>query len=93
MDTTIQAQVSDHIDTHPVAITVTVNNHPVTFHQHHATGAVIKSTAIAQGVAIEQDFKLFEVEGAGRLKPIGDAEEVALHPEQVFRAVTPDNNS
>src|SRR5687767_13299161 len=49
------------VDHKPVTVTVTVNRHPVTFTERHATGAEIKATAIAQGVPIRQDFTLFLV--------------------------------
>ena len=76
----------------PRAVTVSVNDHPVLFTEHKATGAEIKAAAIAQGVAIEQDFLLFLVQG-DHLRPIGDDDEVTLHPHQEFRAVAPDDNS
>lgn len=74
-------------------VTVSVNERPVVFHRHKATGAQIKAAAVEQGVPIQQDFALFEVKGPGRLKPVGDDDEVALHPRQQFRAVAPDDNS
>ena len=74
-------------------IMVSVNTVPVIFEEHRATGAGIKAAAIIQGVAIQQDFVLFEVKGAGHLKPVGDADEVNLHNGQDFRAVAPDDNS
>lgn len=74
-------------------VTVTINNREVTFHDNKATGAEIKRAAIAQGVPIQQDFTLFEEKGGGTLKPVGDSETVTLHPNQRFRAVTPDDNS
>lgn len=74
-------------------IIVSVNTTPVVFEEHRATGASIKAAAIIQGVAIQQDFVLFEVKGAGHLKPVGDADEITLHNGQDFRAVAPDDNS
>jgi hypothetical protein len=74
-------------------ITVSVNGRAVSFQEHKATGAEIKATAIRQGVPIHLDFALFEVQGHGSLKPIGDNDEVTLHPNQEFRAVAPDDNS
>jgi Multiubiquitin len=70
-----------------------VNRHTVVFHAHKASGAEIKSTAIAQGVQIQQDFNLFEKRAGHPLKPIGDAEVVELHEGEEFRAVAPDDNS
>jgi hypothetical protein len=72
---------------------VTVNNHEVVFQERHVTGAEIKSTAISQGVAIQQDFVLYEVKGHGRLELIEDGDRVTLHPNQEFRALTPDDTS
>jgi hypothetical protein len=74
-------------------VTVSVNARPVVFEEHRQTGASVKSTAIAQGVPIQQDFALFEVKGQGRLIPVMDDEQVTLHPRQQFRAVAPDDNS
>ena len=74
-------------------ITVTVNNRPVVFEQHKATGLEIKQAAIAQHVPIQADFALFEVKGQAPLKQVGDDEVVTLHPHQQFRAIGPDDNS
>jgi Multiubiquitin len=74
-------------------ITVFVNEHPVKFHQHEATGAQIKAAAIAQGVKIQSDFTLFEKREHHPLKQIGDQEKVTLHEHEKFRAVAPDDNS
>lgn len=77
----------------PKTITVTVNERPVTFSEHKATGLEIKQTAIKQGVAIQEDFVLFEVKGNSPLKQVGDCETVTLHEGQKFRATAPDDNS
>lgn len=74
------------------AVTVTVNNRPVQFEDNKATGGEIKAAAIAQGVAIDTDFLLFEIKG-GNLKQVDDGEQVTLHPNQRFSAVAPDDNS
>ena len=74
-------------------LTVSINNREVTFQDNKATGMEIKRTAITQGVPIQPDFTLFEEKGGGNLKPVGDSETVTLHPNQRFRAVTPDDNS
>ena len=73
-------------------VIVLVNNREVTFQDNKAKGLEIKQTAIAQGVPIQADFALFEEKGTN-LKPVGDDETVTLHPNQRFRAVTPDDNS
>lgn len=81
------------VDRKPVTVTVTVNRKPVTFTERHATGAEIKTAAIAQGVAIRQDFALFEVKGQGNLKPVRDDEKVSLNDKDEFRAIAPDDAS
>jgi len=82
--------------THLRTISIVVNTKPVDLMKEpgkpEATGAEIKAAAIAQGVNIRADFPLFEVHG-NRLKPIGDNETIGIHPNQQFRAVTPDDNS
>jgi hypothetical protein len=75
------------------SVTVTVNGHDVVFQIRKATGAVIKTTAIAQGVTIQPDFALFDVKGPGHLDPVPDDKEIELHKKQAFRAVAPDDNS
>lgn len=74
-------------------ITVTINNKPVQFSQHQATGLEIKQTAIAQGVSIQADFNLFRVKPNGSLELVRDDEQVALNKNREFRAVAPDDNS
>lgn len=74
-------------------VSITVNERPVNFSNHKATGLEIKQTAIKQGVAIQADFVLFEVKGNAQLKQIGDCDTVTLHKGQVFRATAPDDNS
>lgn len=76
----------------PKTITVTVNEKPVAFSDHKATGLQIKEAAINQGVAIKVDFNLFRVEG-NNLRPVRNDEEVTLHPNEKFRAVAADDNS
>jgi hypothetical protein len=70
----------------PKTITVTVNERPITFTKHKVTGLEIKQTAIQQGLAIQEDFVLFEVKGNSPLKQIGDCETIALHEGQKFCA-------
>lgn len=87
------AKDTESISKKPKTITVNVNERPVTFSEHKATGLEIKQTAIKQGVAIQEDFVLFEVKGNSPLKQIGDCESIALHEGQKFRATAPDDNS
>jgi hypothetical protein len=74
-------------------IVVKVNGRDVSFKEHKVTGAEIKSTAISQGVPIQQDFRLFEVRPGHPLKEIRDDEVVNLHEREQFRATAPDDNS
>ncbi len=77
----------------PKTIIITVNERPVTFTEHKVTGLEIKQAAIKQGVAIQEDFVLFEVKCDSPLKQIGDCETITLHEGQKFRATAPDDNS
>lgn len=77
----------------PHPVTVKVNTRPVSFPDHKATGLVIKQTAIAQGVPIQLDFVLFEVNPGGHLTTIPDDKTVTLRDNEEFRAVAPDDNS
>ncbi len=90
MDTT--TNVVNESSTKPHPVTVKVNEQPVTFQTRKATGAEIKQTAIAQGVAIQPDFNLYRKTG-GNLKRIDDSETVELHDGEEFRAVTPQEPS
>jgi hypothetical protein len=74
-------------------ITVLVNEKPVQFEQRKIAGRLLKETAIAQGIQIQPDFVLYEVKGQGKLKSIGDDDEVTLNDNDKYRAVAPDDNS
>ena len=93
MSTADTGALVEHGEGRKTSITVSVNNQPVVFHERKETGAAIKAGAIAQGVQIQADFALFEVQGPGHLKRIADTEEVTLHEHEAFRAVAPDDNS
>lgn len=73
-------------------ITISVNLNPVAFTEHTVTGLQIKEAAINQGVNIQLDFNLFEVK-EGKLKPIPDSKSLEIHKDEIFKAVTPDDNS
>lgn len=77
----------------PGSITVTVNKKPVVLDERRMTGTAIKAAAIVQGVAIQQEFVLFEVKPSGHLKQIGDHDEVTLQDGDALQAVAPDDNS
>lgn len=74
-------------------IEVSVNRKLVRFRQSRVTGLEIKTTAIAQGVAIQVDFVLFLVVGPGKRKVIGDEDVVHLNPHSTFEAIPSDDNS
>ena len=86
-------QEEAHIEDHRHPIAVIVNRHEVTFRIHEATGREIKETAIRQGVDIQLDFSLFRQAAHHKLVPILDDERIALHRNEDFRAVAPDDNS
>jgi len=92
MDSVVDTQHGEAKDK-SYEIRVTVNGRPVILSDKKLTGTAIKQAAIAQGVPIQPDFVLFEVKPGGKLKPIGDQEEVTLHEGAVLRAVAPDDNS
>jgi hypothetical protein len=73
-------------------LTIQVNNHDVKLANRQVTGEQIKEAAIAQGVKIKVDFKLFRVAG-GTQHPVGDTEQVTVHNGEQFVCVAPDDNS
>jgi len=80
--------------TKKATLTIKVNNLPVKFTKRVVTGLEIKRTAIAQGVAIKEDFALYPVKPGGELGAvIKDGDKVKLHECDEFRAVTTDDNS
>lgn len=87
-------QVVGGTDEHAqTTVEIRVNKRPVTLQERTVTGSQIKAAAINQGVAIQQDFLLYVVRGNGQLDPVGDEETVHVHPQEQFRAVTPDDVS
>lgn len=74
-------------------ITVTVNGNPVVFEDKHTTGLQIKDAAIAQGVNIKADFKLFLNRDGHKPEAIADDQKVELKEGEKFRAVSPDDKS
>ncbi|NOU30070.1 MAG: hypothetical protein HOO96_19375 [Polyangiaceae bacterium] len=77
---------------HPHAVTVTVNNKPVSIPSPHTTGLAIKEAAINQGVAISLTHTLFVVRGHEQI-PVSDGDALTVHEHQKFRAVAADDNS
>lgn len=80
-------------DTEAHSVEITVNEQPVTMQQKDATGAEIKAAAIAQGVAIQQNFVLQEELPNGTSKTIGNDDPVHLRTHLSFTAIAPDDNS
>ena len=78
---------------HEFTVVVTVNEQPVTLHEHTATGAAIKAAAIAQGVHIQPNFVLQEELPNGTSRVVGDGDTVHLRPHLRFTAIQPDDNS
>jgi len=77
-----------------LALTIKVNNQPVTVHHRRMKGLQIKEAAIAQRVKIKLDFVLYALDRDGNLGPaIPDGETVKLHEGKEFRCVAPDDNS
>ncbi len=87
-------QDAQHVQEHKLKpVTVHVNERPVTMARHRASGLEIKSTAIVQGVSIEEDFILVEELAHGRTKIIGDNDIVGLHSDSRFLANDGDDNA
>lgn len=78
---------------HDFTVVVTVNEQPVTLNGHEATGAEIKTAAIAQGVHIQPNFVLQEELPNGTSRVVGDGDTVHLRPHLRFTAIQPDDNS
>ena len=78
---------------HGQSFAVTVNEQPVSLGSRTFTGAAIKAAAIAQGVAIQQNFVLQEELPNGTSRIIGDADEVHWRAHLRFTAIAPDDNS
>lgn len=74
-------------------VTISVNEQPVKLHGHTATGAEIKTAAIAQGVLIQQNFVLQEELPNGSSRIVGDNDKVHLREHLRFTAIAPDDNS
>ena len=80
-------------ESHPKVHTISVNEMPVKIEGRSATGAEIKTAAIAQGVLIKQNFVLQEELPNGTSRIIGDADSVHLRDHLRFTAIAPDDNS
>jgi hypothetical protein len=78
---------------HAKDLTVLFNKQPISLQQRKYTGIELKEVAIAQGVAIQLDFVLFEVKHNGRRDVIGDHDTVQVNKESEFAAMGNDDNS
>jgi hypothetical protein len=74
-------------------VQVLVNGQKVVLHESEATGAEIKSAAIAAGVPIKPDFVLSEVLPSGKQKIVPDDRKVQLKDGDEFWAIPGDDNS
>jgi hypothetical protein len=70
----------------PPILEIRVNDIPVKFHRHRATGIEIKETAIEQGLAIEKNFRLIKIHDGHEID-VADEEIIELHRHEVFLAV------
>jgi len=86
--------VTETSDTHrhPPRLRVTVNGQPVELDDRRITGLDIKRAAIAQGVAISENFQLSVKQGK-HYDVVGDTDEVTARKDLEFLAVAPDDNS
>ena len=76
------------------SVTVTINKKPVTLRSHRVTGIEIKRAAIAQGLAIEEDFLLtLEAHDGEPAKTIGDEVTITVTKNSVFTANDGDDDS
>jgi hypothetical protein len=73
-------------------VEVSVNGQPVRLPEREMTGLEIKQAAIAQGVAIGENFQL-SVKRGHRYQVVGDADLVRVRPHGEFVCVAPDDNS
>ena len=76
------------------AVTVTVNTKPVVLGAHRVTGLEIKTSAIAEGVEIEEDFQLTEeAHGGHPAQVIDDDQTITVTEHSVFTANDVDDDS
>jgi hypothetical protein len=74
-------------DEHKSTVTVYVNGQPVKLHGKVASGHHIKTSAIEQGVPIEEHFELLEELPDGKTRVVADKEEVHLRDDLRFTAI------
>ena len=78
---------------HKGAFLISVNRKPVEVDGPLTTGLEIKKAAIAQGVAIQAEFKLAKVGADGKQHIVGDEEKVDVREFKTFFATDGDDNS
>lgn len=74
-------------------VEIKVNKKPVHIRGPRVTGLQIKEAAKTQGVAIELDFVLSEIQHSGETKVVGDRDTVTVTKHSKFTAVADDDNS
>lgn len=74
-------------------IDVLFNKQRIILQQRKYTGLELKEAAIAQSVAIQLTFVLFEIKHNGRRVPVGDHDVVQVNKESEFAAMDNDDNS
>lgn len=74
-------------------VLIEVNTKPVKIDGPRASGLAIKQAAIDDGVKIELDFRLSELQSDGKEDPVSDLEIVEVHEGSKFFAVDGDDNS
>ena len=78
---------------HKTRVQVLVNGQNVVLYQAEASGAEIKTAAIAAGVPIQPDFVLSEVLPSGKQKVVPDDKKIHLKDGDEFWAIPGDDNS
>ena len=72
---------------------ISVNNKPVHVEEPIVTGLEIKQAAVDQGVSIDINFRLVQVEADGKRPPINNSDKVDLREFKTFIATAPDDNA
>jgi len=81
------------VDLQKLVFSISVNRKPVEVDGPLTTGREIKQAAVAQGVAIQVDFKLARVGVDGKQHIVGDSEKVDVLEFKTFYATDGDDNS
>ena len=90
---TMSAEQVPEADGHG-SVTVTVNTKPVTLLKHRVTGLEVKQAAIAQGVAIQEDFLLtLEAHEGQPARTVDDDDVITVTKHSEFTANDADDDS